>query len=56
MSKQQKQIIFIELVIVFIVIWKYFDNSLTYKSVFVYTALYVVCMLSWFYFEKVGNK
>ena len=56
MSKHQKKIIFIELVIVFIVIWKYFDNSLTYESVFTYTALYVVCMLGWFYFEKFGNK
>ena len=56
MSKQQKQIIFIELVIVFIVIWKYFDDSLTYRSVFVCTVLYGICMLGWFYLEKFGSK
>ena len=51
MNKPQKQIIFIELVIVGSVIWRYLENSLTFNSALTYTLLYVICMFGWFYFR-----
>tara|TARA_Y100000768_G_scaffold385525_1_gene371821 strand:- start:569 stop:805 length:237 start_codon:yes stop_codon:yes gene_type:complete len=51
MNKPQKQIIFIELIIVGLVIWKYLDGSLIFNSAITYTLLYVVCMFGWFYFR-----
>ena len=51
MNKPQKQIIFIELIIVGLVIWRYLDNSLTFNSALAYTLLYVICMFGWFYFR-----
>ena len=50
MNKPQKQIIFIELIIVGLVIWRYLDDSLTFNSALIYTLLYVICMSGWFYF------
>ena len=52
MNKPQKQIIFIELIIVGLVIWRYLDNSLTFNSALTYTLLYVICMFGWFYFRE----
>ena len=51
MNKPQKQIIFIELIIVGLVIWGYLDDSLTFNSALIYTLSYVVCMFGWFYFR-----
>ncbi len=51
MNKPQKQIIFIELVIVGLVILRYLENSLTFNSALTYTLLYVICMFGWFYFR-----
>ena len=51
MNKPQKQIIFIELIIVGLVIWRYLEDSLTFNSALKYTLLYVICMLGWFYFR-----
>ena len=51
MNKPQKQIIFIELIIVGLVIWRYLDDSLTFNSALTYTLLYVICMFGWFYFR-----
>ena len=51
MNKSQKQIIFIELIIVGLVIWRYLDDSLTFNSVLTYTLLYITCMFGWFYFQ-----
>ena len=51
MNKPQKQIIFIELVIVGLVIWRYLEDSLTFNSALIYTSLYVICMFGWFYFR-----
>ena len=51
MNKPQKQIIFIELIIVGLVIWGYLDDSLTFNSALIYTLSYVVCMFGWFCFR-----
>ena len=51
MNKPQKQIIFIELIIVGMVIWRYLDDSLTFNSALTYTFLYVICMFGWFHFR-----
>ena len=51
MNKPQKQIIFIELTIVGLVIWGYLDDSLTFNSALIYTLSYVVCMFGWFCFR-----
>ena len=51
MNKPQKQIIFIELIIVGLVIWRYLGDSLTFDSALTYTFLYVICMFGWFYFR-----
>ena len=52
MNKPQKQIIFIELIIVGLVIWRYLDDSLSFNSALTYTLLYVICMFGWFYFRR----
>ena len=51
MNKPQKQIIFIELVIIGFVIWRYLDDNLTFNSTLIYTLSYVICMFGWFYFR-----
>ena len=51
MNKPQKQIIFIELIIVGLVIWRYLHDSLTFNSALTYTLLYLICMFGWFYFR-----
>ena len=51
MNKPQKQIIFIELVIVGLVVWRYLENNLTFNSTLTYTLLYAICMSGWFYFR-----
>ena len=51
MNKPQKQIIFIELIILGLVIWRFLDDSLTFNSALTYTLLYAICMFGWFYFR-----
>ena len=50
MNRAQKKIILIESVIIGLIIWRYFDKSLTFNYVLFYTLLYTLCMFSWFYF------
>lgn len=51
MNRPQIQFIFIELIIVGLVIWRYFDKSLTFQSTIFYTILYMLCMIGWFWFR-----
>ena len=51
MNKTQIQIICIEMVIIGLVLWRYFDKSLTLNYAISYTFFYLLCMIGWFYFQ-----
>ena len=51
-NNPQIQIIFIELIIVGLVIWRYLDDSLIFNSALTYTLSYVICIFGWFYFRE----
>ena len=56
MNRTQIQIIYIEFIIIGLVLWQYFDKSLTFQSTIFYTILYVFCMTGWFGFEIILAK
>jgi len=51
MNKRQKQIIGIELVVVTLLLWRYYSNQLTLINTFVYAMIYILCMAGWYYFK-----
>ncbi|SVA87868.1 uncharacterized protein METZ01_LOCUS140722 [marine metagenome] len=51
MNKRQKQIIGIELVVVTLLLWRYYSDQLTFINTFVYTLIYILCMAGWYYFK-----
>jgi len=50
-NKTQKQIIGIEMVIITLLLWRFFIEQLTFQNAIFYVALYVICMIGWFYFK-----
>jgi len=51
MNKRQKQIIGIELVVVTLLLWRYYSDQLTFINTFVYALIYIFCMAGWYYFK-----
>ena len=51
MNKFQKQFILVEGIVVSLLLWRYYNNQLTFNNILLYTFIYVACMFGWFYFK-----
>ncbi len=52
MNKIQKQLILVELIVISLLLWRYFNDQLTYENAILYVSIYVICMGGWFYFRN----
>jgi len=51
MNKIQKQLVIVEVMVISLLLWRYYTDQLTVVNAFVYTSIYVLCMVGWFYFK-----
>jgi len=52
MGDIQKQLIVIEVIVISLLLWRYFSDQLTFQNTIFYLSIYVVCMAGWFYFKE----
>ena len=51
MNKTQKNLIFIEIIVITILLWRYLTETLTMEETIIFTLIYVMCMFGWFYYK-----
>ena len=51
MNKIQRQFVVVEVMVISLLLWRYYSDQLTIYNAMVYTFIYIACMLGWFYFK-----
>ncbi len=51
MNKIQRKFIVVEVLVISLLFWRYHEDQLSFHNAALYTLIYTLCMIGWFYFK-----